>query len=253
MDSRTRTRRDHEKYLTLIDAMALLHQYQREVRRAQRGGKGIEYIEATLQDIAHANRLADQVLGRSLDELPPQTRAFLEGLERWVAREAHQQGIERSEHRFTARRAREALGTGATQTKVHLARLLELEYLLLHRTGNQVLYELLYAGEGRDGGAFLIGLLDAQALEGLDADPQRSGRREVRSALSEERSGSGRPPAGARSGAGRNGRGAAKERRENSLSSHLSRSSRIPLSASEETLTRTDPPAEAPDEPREVA
>jgi post-segregation antitoxin (ccd killing protein) len=30
-DSRTRTRRDHEKYLTLIDTIALLHQYQREV------------------------------------------------------------------------------------------------------------------------------------------------------------------------------------------------------------------------------
>ena len=27
---RTRTRRDHEKYLTLIDSIALLHQHQRE-------------------------------------------------------------------------------------------------------------------------------------------------------------------------------------------------------------------------------
>ena len=29
LDDRTRTRRDHEKYLTLIDTIALLHQYQR--------------------------------------------------------------------------------------------------------------------------------------------------------------------------------------------------------------------------------
>ena len=32
LDDRTRTRRDHEKYLTLIDAIALLHQHQREVK-----------------------------------------------------------------------------------------------------------------------------------------------------------------------------------------------------------------------------
>jgi hypothetical protein len=31
LDDRTRTRRDHAKYLTLIDAIALLHQHQRQV------------------------------------------------------------------------------------------------------------------------------------------------------------------------------------------------------------------------------
>jgi DNA primase len=31
----------------------------------------------TLDDIATANRLAHEVLGRSLDELPPQTRRLL--------------------------------------------------------------------------------------------------------------------------------------------------------------------------------
>ena len=30
LDTRTRTRRDHEKYLTLIDTIALLHQHQRD-------------------------------------------------------------------------------------------------------------------------------------------------------------------------------------------------------------------------------
>ena len=32
LSDRTRTRRDHEKYLTLIDAIALLHQHQRPIR-----------------------------------------------------------------------------------------------------------------------------------------------------------------------------------------------------------------------------
>jgi hypothetical protein len=37
LDDRTRTRRDHEKYLTLIDVIALIHQHQREVRRCGTG------------------------------------------------------------------------------------------------------------------------------------------------------------------------------------------------------------------------
>ena len=57
------------KYLTLIRAIALLHQYQREVRTVQHKGKAVRYIEVEPQDIATANRLAHEVLGRTLDEL----------------------------------------------------------------------------------------------------------------------------------------------------------------------------------------
>ena len=77
LDSQTRTRRDHMKYLTLIRSIALLHQYQRPVKTTVHHGKTIEYIEVTLEDIEMANRLAHEVLGRSLDELPPQTRRLL--------------------------------------------------------------------------------------------------------------------------------------------------------------------------------
>jgi DNA primase len=205
LDSRTRTRRDHEKYLTLIDAIALLHQHQREVKRIEKGGRAVEYIEATPQDIEQANRLADAVLGRSLDELPPQTRAFLEALHTWVRAQPPPEA-EKGEPqplRFTAREVREALGTGATQTKVHLARLLELEYLLAFRTAHgQLVYELLYAGEGADGRAFLVGLLDVERLQGM-CDAQRSAPENERPVLEARRSGSGRPLAGGQSGGGR--------------------------------------------------
>ena len=33
LDDKTRTRRDHEKYLSLIDTITLLHQYQREIKQ----------------------------------------------------------------------------------------------------------------------------------------------------------------------------------------------------------------------------
>ena len=76
-DAQTRTRRDHMKYLTLIRAIALLHQHQRPRKTVEHRGRAVEYIEVTLDDIAMANRLAHEVLGRSLDELPPQTRRLL--------------------------------------------------------------------------------------------------------------------------------------------------------------------------------
>ncbi|MGH7341273.1 MAG: DNA primase, partial [Candidatus Rokuibacteriota bacterium] len=71
LDHQTRTRRDHMKYLTLIRAIALLHQYQRPVKTAHHDGRAVRYIEVTKADVATANRLAHEVLGRSLDELPP--------------------------------------------------------------------------------------------------------------------------------------------------------------------------------------
>ncbi|WP_220486999.1 DNA primase [Pseudoalteromonas sp. SR45-1] len=45
LDNQTRTRRDHEKYLTLIDSIALLHQHQRPIKQVQ----GIDYVEVSLE------------------------------------------------------------------------------------------------------------------------------------------------------------------------------------------------------------
>jgi hypothetical protein len=70
-------RRDHEKYLTLIDTLTLLHQHQRELKSAEHEGERIEYVEVTLSDIEVANNLAHEALGRSLDEFSPQTRRLL--------------------------------------------------------------------------------------------------------------------------------------------------------------------------------
>src|SRR5690606_7787281 len=84
---RVRLRRDHVKYLALIDAIALLHQHQRPVRTLDVDGAAVEYIEVTEADIALANRLAHAVLGRSLVELPPQTRRVLVGLDAWVTQQ----------------------------------------------------------------------------------------------------------------------------------------------------------------------
>ncbi len=165
-DTATRLRRDHEKYLTMIDTIALVHQFQREVKAIRNADKVIEYVEVTAADIALANRLAHEVLGRSLDELPPQTRRVLRLLDRFVAAEAKRKGLERAQVRFTRRELREAWAMSDTQMRLHLERLVALEYVLSRRDGpgGRLVHELVYDGAGEDGRPFVPGLIDAGAL-----------------------------------------------------------------------------------------
>jgi DNA primase len=204
-DQTTRLRRDHEKYLTLIDAIALLHQHQRPIRSAGHPGnegQRIEYIEATLADIALANRIAHDVLGRSLDELPPQTRRLLALIDGHVGAESARQAIRRADVRFTRRALREAIAWGDTQLKVHLARLAELEYLATHRTkAGGFEYELVYDSAG-DGDALRFpGLADIEAL--------RHAYDGARSESEAGRSAPGRAAVGPRSVGGRDNESAA--------------------------------------------
>ncbi|MGH9150390.1 MAG: DNA primase, partial [Acidimicrobiales bacterium] len=200
-DGRTRTRRDHPKYLTLIRAIALLHQHQRPRKTVTHDGRVVSFIEVTPADVALANRLAAEVLGRSLDELPPGTRRLLDALDAHVAQRAADSGVDRAMVRFTRRDLREHLGWGDTQLKVHLARLVDLELVLAHRGegGPGFVYELAWAGQGRDGERFVIGLTDpATLVAGHVYDDDRSGSGNGRSAP-------GRGVVGPRSGPGRDG------------------------------------------------
>jgi DNA primase len=165
LSDKTRTRRDHEKYLTLIDAIALLYQHQRPVKTATWRGEAIEYVEATREDIALANRLAHEVLGRSLDELPPQTRRLLGELVTLTQARASAQCVKRSEVRFSRKDVRDASGWSDTQLRVHLTRLAELEYVAAYRdgAGGRFVYELVYDGHG-ESKPHLSGLIDATTM-----------------------------------------------------------------------------------------
>ncbi len=201
-DAATRARRDHMKYLTLIAAVALLHQHQREVRTATvpgPGGARIRYIEATAADVALADRLAAKVLARSLDDLPPGTRRLLDALTGWVNETARERGCEVDLVRFTRRRLREALGVGDTQAKVHLARLVDLELVLAHRgDGGGWSYELAWQPPGSSAADPATTRAAETATTG-----DRSGFPPARSGLRSARSGPGRGEVGPVSGSGR--------------------------------------------------
>ena len=121
-------------------------------------------------------------------------RRFLIGA--LFAGECKRAHVKRSDFRFSRRALREAIRWGDTQLKVHLARLVEFEYLVAHRGAHASLaYELVY--EGAEGEELLCfpGLADVEALKHA-YDAARSGQ-------TSERSGSGRPPVGVRSRGGR--------------------------------------------------
>jgi DNA primase catalytic core len=146
-DTLTRMRRDHMKYLTLIRAIALLHQHQRPVKTAQ----GISCVEATREDIAKADELFTELLRRSLDELPPQTRRLLELLREMAAG--------RTDFRFSRREVREHIRWGMTQVRVHLDRLEQMEYIVARHgaRGQTFVYELVYDGNLAGAGEGLAG------------------------------------------------------------------------------------------------
>jgi DNA primase len=166
LDDRTRMRRDHAKYLTLIEAITLLRQHQREIKTLRQPGAVIEYIEVTLEDIALANRLAHEVLGRSLDELPPQTRRVLGLIEMFVAERMQHSAILRADVRFTRRELRNRCGMSDAAIRVHLERLVAMEYvrIVAGKNGQRFEYELLFDGALERSGPQMMGLIDVEAL-----------------------------------------------------------------------------------------
>lgn len=162
----TRYRRDHVKYLSLIAAVTLLHQHQRErlVRPHLAGEETC--VVASRHDVEVAGRLLAEIVGHSLGGLMPQTRQLLVLLDDYVNRMSQESGTPRSELRFTQRVLREEFGWSDRQVRRHLARLVELEYVVRYRTGvgNGREYALVYDGEGRDGAPFLLGLVDVGKL-----------------------------------------------------------------------------------------
>lgn len=188
-DGRTRTRRDHGKYLGLISAVTLLHQHQRERKTTTVNGRVVAYVESTIGDIEVSHRLAHAVLGRSLDELPPQTRRLLTAVHRFATAEAKRHAIPLDLVRFTRRQLREHLaatgaGWGETQLKVHLARLADLELVVPHRLeSGSYGYELTWnppaataeTSSYDEGQRFLAGLTDPATLLDSTYDPQPVG------------------------------------------------------------------------------
>jgi DNA primase catalytic core len=154
-----RGRRDHDRFLSLIEGVAFLHQWQRTI-----GDDGSEpYIEASLDDYAIAYDLAHQVFADSAHDLPKPARDFLaqvEGIVETVAKKA-KAGI--GETWFTRRMIREATKLPDHIIKRHMREIEDLEYVVVQRapSGGSFRYRLL---PQKQAPALLDGLLSPESL-----------------------------------------------------------------------------------------
>jgi len=162
-----RARRDHTKYLNLIAAITYLFQYQRKVYSIEHDGKATEYINVTLPDIEKAGKIADEVLGRSLDELTPPSRDLLKLIREMVLAKSKDAGVTPNEYRFSRKDIRDYSSWSDFQVKTHISQLEELEYLysLTGRKGKEFVYELLVTGEIKEDRPFLPGLIEIGQLK----------------------------------------------------------------------------------------
>jgi hypothetical protein len=167
LSDRLRTRRDHEKYMQMIETITNLRQYQKPIKFLTHLSETIRYIETDRDDIRSGNYYASEILGRCLDDMPAQTRHLVLWLDEWVGDLSETREKNRHEIIFCRREVRDACHWSDTQLKIHLNRLVELEYLILHRSKDhrqRYRYELLYDGQGQDGNPFFTGLINPDKL-----------------------------------------------------------------------------------------
>jgi DNA primase len=126
-----RTRRDNERFLSLIEAVCFLHQHQREVKRAGENSRAHEYCEATLNDYALAYDLAKDVLSHTLHDLAKSSRELFEEIIVMAGEKAARCGREPHEVVLTRRDIREHAKWSDRKLKECLAQLVDLEYLLV--------------------------------------------------------------------------------------------------------------------------
>jgi DNA primase len=164
-DDRLQSRRAQPQYLNLIKAIAFMRQMQKETKKHGE----INYIEVDEVDLELGNKLATEILGKSLDELSIPARNLLNNLFEMVTAKKEKlcegkqktaDKIATSSMTFTRREAREFTGWNNTRLHNHIKELLSLEYLVQESGRGTALqaFRLLYEGEGKDGEKFLPGL-----------------------------------------------------------------------------------------------
>lgn len=125
----TRHRRDHQKLLSIVTALTVLHQHQREHVTTQVEGNDVTYLLATADDVEAGVALARAVLARGPEHLAPHTGRLLEAVQALTATRAAERGCAPTEVTVTRRELRGMLGWSEVQVRRATERLCALEYL----------------------------------------------------------------------------------------------------------------------------
>ena len=124
-----RTRRDHERFLSLIEVVAFLHQFQRVRKQAVIKGETVSYIEATPEDYEHAYALALKVLWVSLDELSRWGRELIDIMRAQANEVMEASRCKVTDITWTRRQLRDSLSWPDRRLRDCLDELVSLEHL----------------------------------------------------------------------------------------------------------------------------
>jgi hypothetical protein len=153
--SRLQMRREQKKFRSLIKAITLLHQYQRERGKlARKDDSVVDFVKATQKDVEMAFDLGREVLSRSLDDVSPTGRILLSEIKKHVEEKYKQEKaknpeMQMSEVSFNRKELRDRIGWSEGQVRQNIAPLVDLGYLeaLSGRQGAAYQYALIDDGE----------------------------------------------------------------------------------------------------------
>ena len=124
-----RTRRDNERFLCLVDAVAFLHQHQRKGGTHTVQDRSFRWVEATVDDYRLAYDLAQDVLGATLHELTRDSQDLWASIQDLVGETAAASERKATTVLFTRKGLRERTRWDDTRLRRALQELVEMEYL----------------------------------------------------------------------------------------------------------------------------
>jgi energy-coupling factor transporter ATP-binding protein EcfA2 len=164
-----RTRRDHQRFLNLIEVTAFLHQYQRPRKTIQ----GQEVIMAGIEDYTMALTLAKDLLAETFRDCQKPLRDLLSSIQAMLKARSEKEKQPVAMLTFTRKDVREHTGLPHQRIKRIFAELEEYEYIAVEKAahGGRHRYQLV---AGPEQAAALVGLLTPAELMSKHVQP--SGR-----------------------------------------------------------------------------
>ena len=157
-DGRLQMRGEQSKFISLVKAITLLHQYQRKRGTEKRPcGTELAYVQATQRDVELAKELGRTVFPRNIDDVSPTGRALLDHIDDLVTEKySSLQGKkpettqERSSLPFTRKELREWSGWSEKQVRMNIEPLVELGYVSVLKGGNGSAYRYTMLDNGKN-------------------------------------------------------------------------------------------------------
>jgi len=154
---RLQMRREQGKFISLVKALVILHQYQRKTGTLKRiDGTKMEYVQAMQKDVDIALELGKDIFARNIDDVSPTGRTLLKAIvelvkEKYKALNLSDPKTDRglSDIHYTRKELRQRIGWSETQVRRNIDHLVELGYIgrIAGRHGSTFRYVLIDTGD----------------------------------------------------------------------------------------------------------